>query len=340
MDAKEKAKKFLKEINENDKIALVFHDDLDGMASGVLLFDFLKKKKCNDIKFYIYSIDTTNFSNFDFSDREKIILADLAPHFVSEGLKNLAKQKKKILYIDHHQVNPGIVLPSEVLEYRCLERGYIPASRMVYELVSEETPESEWLGIAGTIGDSGDAYKENEQIISDFLKKENISIGEYKNKVAFKIGSFLAYFKKDLRKAFDILKEIKDWRDVKKIEKYAEPVEKEIGRLVKEFETKKEILGDIIFYYFKPKFELKSTIATKLSFQNPGKIYCFAVPKGNKILLSMRCQSDSANLLDIYQLATKGLENAEFGGHKRAAGATILAKDLEKFKENLKKWKG
>lgn len=33
--------------------------------------------------------------------------------------------------------------------------------------------------------------------------------------------------------------------------------------------------------------------------------------------------------------ATKNLENAGGGGHAPAAGASIMAKDLEKFKENV-----
>jgi len=108
---------------------------------------------------------------------------------------------------------------------------------------------------------------------------------------------------------------------------------------VEGFEKNKEVFGKIIFYYFEPKYNIKSMAINAMSFPRPGDVFVFATPnEGVGIKLSARNQTRDYSMIDLLRAGIKGLENASSGGHVPAAGGFIQAKDLEKFKENLKKY--
>ena len=129
--SKEKeAKQFLEHISEKDSVVVLHHDDLDGFASGMLFYDYCKKKTKNvgHIPFS-YSDDQQNVLK-QCKKYNTIIITDLGPGAIPEVLQGLGK--KKVLYVDHHQKEMEI--PKHIVEYRTLDQGYIPCSRTAYEL--------------------------------------------------------------------------------------------------------------------------------------------------------------------------------------------------------------
>jgi len=57
--------------------------------------------------------------------------------------------------------------------------------------------------------------------------------------------------------------------------------------------------------------------------------------KNGLVKISARNQLDGADMNSLLKKGIAGLENAIAGGHKKASGASIMAKDLGKFKENI-----
>ncbi len=104
--------------------------------------------------------------------------------------------------------------------------------------------------------------------------------------------------------------------------------------------TKKEKLGNINFYYFEPKFSVKSPVCGIICSKDTDQIYIFASPKEgtNKITLSARNTHKKVNTVKLLKAGIKGLNESNAGGHIQAAGGIILAKDLERFKRNIKKF--
>ncbi len=330
--AKEKAKEFLENINKKDRVGIICHDDLDGFASGILLYDYLIKK-CKEVSAFPSFLTGELFPRLlpTLKKFNKIIITDIPPHYIKKELEEL--KNKEILYIDHHQKDTEI--SDFILEYRAPANKYFPASKMAYELVGGK----EWLGVAGTITDVGYKYEENKEFIYGFLKKINLTLAEYQEKVTFPITDFLIYFHDSLKKAFDMLKKIAAWENLEEINKYAEPVEKEIQQVLNDFEKNKQEINNIWFYYFEPKFKIKSIIATKLALKHEEKLLITASPSKHnpeKLEISGRCQSGNVNIPELLKNITMGFKNASVGGHLRAAGGFIQKKDLEKFKENLK----
>jgi len=324
----QEAKQFLNNITQKDKVAIIYHDDGDGFASGILFYDWCKTKKATTKQF------TFSFGKWDKKTNlekfNKIIITDIAP----DGLNEInPPSNKEIFYTDHHPKNTPI--PEKILAFQTSDQGYIPSSRTTGEL----TQLKPWLSLAGTISDAGDLYPENETFIDNLLKKYNVTLDEFKQNISSVITNTLVFFEENPSKAFKIIQKINSLEEIPKLKKYSEPIENEIGKFIKEYETKKEKINNINLYYINPKFSTKVIIINIISRENPDEILIFLSPKKsnpNILGISSRHQSSKADLPSLLKSGIKGLENANAGGHLRAAGAQIQAEDLNQFKQNLK----
>ncbi len=330
---KSKARGFLDGISESDKVGIIFHDDLDGFASGMLIYDFLRQKGVKDLEVFPQSIEKNWMKKLldKLKQKDKILIFDLGPDTFNEDVNDL--KDKDILYIDHHQ--PSSNLPDFILEYRTESEVHV--ARSVYDLVGKDVSnEKEWLVNLGLMADIGWKFSDNLNLINNYLKKNNLNLEEFRER-AYEIGDFLIYFSNDLKKAFGIMKGINSFDDFYKIKEYSEVVRKEVEFWVNNYEKNHESFGKINFYCFKPKFMIKSSVTTIISFKNPKEIFIFGVFDDEEgVRISGRCQSGEYDVPEILKQAIQGLENASAGGHKRACGGYIQKKDLEKFKDNLK----
>jgi single-stranded DNA-specific DHH superfamily exonuclease len=327
----QEAKKFLEDITSEDKIAIIHHDDGDGFCSGTLFYDWCKNKKA-EVGHFAYSIKKSKLKNFNLEKFNKVIVCDLAPDFMAEELELI--KEKEVLYVDHHPQHTPV--PKEILELTTSKDGYIPSSRTAGELTGLKP----WLSLTGTITDSGDLYQENQDFINKNLKQIGMTLDDFKEKVSSIITNFIAYFNDDHNKAFEILQQINSIEEIKKLKKYSEPIENEIEKFVEEYKTKKERLGEVNFYYFEPHLAVRTPVSGIISLQDDNEAYIFASPKdgGEHICFSARCTSQKINMADMLRAGVAELENGSAGGHPAAAGAMILAKDIDKFKENVRSY--
>ena len=326
---KEKAKQFLEGVNSEDKVALIFHDDLDGFASGILLCDYLKKKGVKDITYFILSIGKNFMEDFDVEDRDKLIIADLGPNLVSKGLFKV--KNKQILYIDHHKKD--FEIPEEVIEIRTDDK--FSACRTVFELVGGK----DWLACAGMIADVGDRYPENMELINQILKKYKFSLQDFKENIVYIISQSLLFFEGKFSEAFNVISKINSLQEIEQIKKYSEPVKKEITQFVTGYNNGKERLGEINFYFFSPKYQIKSIVCNIISQEYPEEIFVFANPEKDSMRISARNQSTKADMSALLKEAVKNIPNSNSGGHVAAAGGFFHSKYLEQFKNNLKNFK-
>ena len=76
-----------------------------------------------------------------------------------------------------------------------------------------------------------------------------------------------------------------------------------------------------------------------LSIRNPNYTFVIFRKMGDFTNISLRRQDGKVDCGKLAMLATKNLKNSNGGGHTPAAGAFIMTRDLEKFKENVLKYK-
>jgi len=322
------AREFLDKISQEDKVAVIHHDDADGFVSGILLYDWCKEKGA-EVQQFTFSVGDSQQEIINkLRDFNKVLFSDLASGLVSDIL-NYVKDKK-VLYIDHHQKD--VEIPESILEYRT--KSSVSTSKSVYSIIRGK----KWLEIVSELADAGYSYPENKEKIDKFSKERGINPEEVKEKFYFRIDLFLVYFHKDFDKSFDILDKIQDYDELDILDRYADEVKKELNYFIKNYENKKEKLGFVNYYYFEPKFPIKSRVTTDISFKYLNETFVFAISQeNNKVNISARNQSGDFNCVKILKKATEGLEGANAGGHFKAAGALISKEDLGKFKENLVK---
>jgi len=325
-----RVKQFLENINLNDSVLIIHHNDLDGIASGVLLYNFCIKKT-KKIKHLSFNHgDKFNFNKY--KEFDKIIFVDLADSSIIDIIKFYLKQKKEILFIDHHQKN--INLPKEVFVYYNKKNKYIPCSRMLQEIFKENY----WLGVAGTVSDYGFKYKENNSYINSFLNKERIEFNFFFKKIVFTLSNSIIYFNKDINKIFKIILRLKNYTEIDKLQNYSNKVENELQKLYESYNKNQEELGNITYFFVKSKYPLKGVLISKLSLEYPKKTIILAEKKSffsNIIKISSRTGKENINLPDILRECIQGFENSSFGGHKKASGAHFPRKYLKEFKKRL-----
>ena len=306
------AKKFLDEITNEDCVAIIHHDDGDGFCSGILYYDWCKNKDAK-VEHFVYSIGKSKLRNFDLEKFNKIIVCDLAPSFMAEELELI--KNKQVFYSDHHPRETP--LPKEIFELITTNQGYIPSSRTAGELTGIKP----WLALTGVVTDSGYFYPENQKFIDGHLEQISMTLDEFKENVSSVITNFLVYFDKDLKRAFVILQKLKSVRDVGELKKYSEPVEDEVQKFVQEYESKKEKLGDVNFYYFEPTFRVKAPVCGIIGHQDSDQIYIFSSPKQDEdhIGLSARNTSQRRDMVKLLRAGIEGLKDASAGGQVPAA---------------------
>lgn len=327
------AKEFMEGIGSKDNVAIIYDKDPDGFTSGILFYNYCKEKKAKVIAFP-FERGSSCVEDFNLEEFTTIITTDINAGHVVEILEKY--QYKKTLFIDHHPKN--INLPDSVLEYRTLDMGYIPSARSAYEITGGKY----WIGLVGCIGDVGEKYPENNEFIRKGLESVGMSMKEFKERIIWKISNTLLYFHKEPEKAFSLIQSLQEPKGASSLEKYSKPIEKEISKFLELFESKKEDLGGVLYFYFEPKYPLKSVVTTIISLkkENLEKIFLFASPKNdgnNKVSISARNNKGSLDMAKLLKIGIGNLEG-ESGGHFAASGATIRSEDLEKFKKNIKKY--
>ena len=148
------------------------------------------------------------------------------------------------------------------------------------------------------------------------------------------VGNALIFFRKRENKTFEIILNSKNLDDLNRLQKYSLIIQREIDKYVEEFEKKKEVHGDLVFYYFKPKYPVTSPVSTIISLKDKGKTFIFIVEQA-VIKISARNQSGKVNLPQLLNKSMENIPHSSGGGHFSAAGAQIPKEYLKKFKENL-----
>ncbi|MFH0833295.1 MAG: DHH family phosphoesterase [archaeon] len=320
------AKIFLNNITSENKVAIIHHNDGDGFTAAILLFNFLKNKNIYPATF---SFAINNQKKLNLKKFNTILVVDLAPSIISKTLQTI--QHKKVFYTDHHPKDTQI--PKQILEYRT--KSEISSAKTIYNLVGG----NELFEAMAQFVDAGWLQKENRKILNKFLKKNKMTSKKFNEQVAYKIVRTIDYFHNKPKKAFKKLKSINSLNDLNRLNKYDSKVGEEIKKLTGQYKTKKQKIGNINFYYFKPKYPIKSAIINEISYAHPKQTYIFATPTANDkkiISLSARNQTKKIDMAQLLKIGIKNLENANAGGHIPAAGATIQSKDLNQFKQNLK----
>ncbi len=328
---------FLNSIIPKDRIAVISHNDLDGVASAVLMKDILnsKKIKIHSLYFINYKKGMLKelYNKLTRKRINKIFILDINVYTDYEEFENFRKNFDVFL-IDHH--------PAEIKK----ENNIIKTSTedcttfVLYKIGKEIMNMDKWrpLVCATMISEFSFNSPENFKFIKEnypIIDKEHVLIST-PGKFSQKITSALIYFHGKEKRVFYLLLKSK----LKKFERYHKIIEEEIKRVLKKFEKEAEFYPEknIYFYYHNPRFSISSIVVTILSMKKKNYTFIFVSDLEDEkefVKLSSRNQSGNVNLNELMKKGIRGLESATGGGHIKASAARFMKKDLDKFKKNI-----
>lgn len=329
---------FVVAISKKDKIKIITHTDLDGIASGVFLQKILESKglKVNSITFLDYGADALKeFSKKN--DYDFLFLTDWSADNFPEGLESLRK-KGKVLVVDHHPSNESLEDKSGIIK---TDSGYC-SSHVLFDFGKNyfDTKNLEWLVcssiIADYVWDKWDNFEFIQKIYPNVKKDSTI----WESEPALngkKISGALIYYAPNFKKVYDLVLK----GNLNKLEKVSLIVGKEINEWVEKYKKDAEFFPEkkLHFYYGNPKYRIASTIASITSdkfFREDTIIFISnSLDQKGFVKVSARNQTGDVDLGKLLKKSIDGFENADAGGHVKASASTFPKKYLDKFKENL-----
>ncbi|UCG95834.1 MAG: DHH family phosphoesterase [archaeon] len=320
-----KTKEFLLSL---DRCSLVYHGDADGVCSAVLMAKFLgervKMVSPNDS----YGIQITEQLMEEINNYPYGIFVDLAADQWDVG-----RIKSRVLVIDHHtpkqdlnkmekfiHVNPRLKDPEK----------YLPASYLVYEIISKlkEIGEYVWIANVGIIGDRGKKL---------FKCKENGEDLKFLSDVIEASKGVYGY--RGIVNAYRVFLEAQRPQDVldSKLIKVYQKFQKAIDETMIDFKYHSEYFPDTNSYLYKVynKYKIASVVSTKLSEEKPDAAF-FVYTRDKVLSMSARCQTARINLAELFSRISEGIGSG--GGHPAAAAANIPKENADKFMERLRNY--
>lgn len=328
---------FVNSISKDDKVGIVTHTDVDGIASGILLQKILESKniKPSFIEFLNYGAEVLK----DLSERKgynKLFFTDWLVDEDIEGLKSLRK-KGEVLVFDHHPLNKNLEDKNNIIK---TEPRYCSAHAL-FDLAKNyfDAKSLEWLACSAIIAD----YTFKDERNFEFLKSVYPEIDEEKifesipGKIAKKIDNSLIYYNPEIRKVYNLVLN----KDFSELEKANKIIEEETEIWIKKFKNEAEHFPkkNLYFYYANPKHRISRILATRISSEYFPKDTIIIISDKRKdknhLGINSRNQTGNIKLGEVLGNCIKGFENSTAGGHDRAAGGDFPKKYLSEFKQRL-----
>ncbi len=329
---------FVNSISKEDKVGIVTHTDVDGVASGIFMKKILESRGLNIvfIEFLNYGADALK-GLFD-KDFDYLFFSDLnVDEYVDDF--NKLRGKGEVMLVDHHPLNEELKDLEGVIK---TEKLYC-SSHALFDLGKEgnyfDTQEWGWLVCAAIIADYNFNDEETFAFIKSFYPEIEMDKIYESNPgiIGSEIDTALIYYKPDIRKVFDFVLK----KDLGALSRVSEEIQKEIGNWIEKFKNEAEYYPDknLYFYYANPKYAISRIVATRVSGEefSGSTIILLSNSRSKKdhIRINSRNQTGQVDLRKLLMKCTEGFEDSSAGGHAKAAGGDFPRKYLKEFKKRL-----
>ncbi len=328
---------FVEGIREWEKIAILTHNDLDGLASALFLEKVLNSKdvKVNCISFLKYKSGFLfeQISKFRQVGINKVFLTDLNADAELDDFNSL-RENFDCFLIDHHPINPLLENKKNIL--KTPSKDCVTA--VMYSLGEGIIDKDEWEWLVCATMFSEASYKDEKNFlymksVYPTIAKEDLA-SSIPGLNARKIGNALIYYLGNERIVYDLVKE----KNLEELEDVSGIVDDEINFHVENYLSEAKFYPErnLYIYELKSKYEISSPVVTIVSNYKPNfSFVLFTRRNDGTIKFSARNQAGKEDMNELMKKGVQGLSNAFGGGHKAAAGATILEEDFEKFMQNI-----
>jgi single-stranded DNA-specific DHH superfamily exonuclease len=331
---------FISELNDKDRVALISHGaDIDGIVSAKIIDSVINP---DFIKFVGYTeINSELVEELRNAEVNKVIFSDI--HLKEGDILKEIEKFAEILIIDHHIIFRDFNSSRIVF----MSAKGLCASYLAYYLFSkvQNLERFDWLTAVACVADF--TYQENSKWMYSVFKKygDKFVIGQ--DNLIMPGGKFwqvyedlalaIVYFQGDVIKVFNAIGE--GFGNIGHLAGYAGAVREYMEESIERFERgRKEIKGRI-FWEFAPRYKVGAMIATLVSSKAKyhSKTIIIGRNEGNVYSISARRQDGKEDMNVLLMNLTSGFQNADGGGHIKAAGGYVSLKDKAEFIKRLEK---
>jgi len=269
------------------------------------------------------------------------------------------REYAKILIVDHHIPKKyyGINYVNPRLKK---SKIYIPTTCLAYSIYESNKKNMLWLAGVGILSDHGvrnclhifeELKRKNPDLIEN-VKSRNIVFDEnvlFDNSMLGMLTKIIDSGRvvKGIDGAKFVIKTLLKTNNYEKLlygsAKQTETIlrwycisKKEMENLINDFEKRKKKIGRVLFYEFKSKLKIKSSLAGTLSDKYKDKIIVISQLQRSNYKISMRRGKNlNVNLSKMIKTAISDIPGASGGGHPEAVGGTIPKKYMKFFLKNI-----
>lgn len=331
---------FMHSISASDRIALISHTDLDGIAAAKVAQEVIHASLVRFVNYEELNADLV--AELRAEGINRVVFTDLFignPEFVRQ-LEHFAH----VLILDHHLSSHD--WNSEKTVFIKCEDGY-SAGYLCYDLFSKVKDVSylDWLVACCCISDY--CHVKPAQWLEVIFKKYG-DVFEIQGRYVRMSGriwdlqetlSLSIIYHKDqptgLVFVFDSIGNNPE--DVGSLGEHAREVREEVSRLLNEYPSKREPFPGGYLYVLEPRFPCGSMVSSILGGREQSSIILTVRP--DPVLpiyhVSARRQDKQQNMADFLKHLVAGLQESDAGGHVPAAGGHFLKSDLEEVRRRL-----
>lgn len=350
---------FLRDITKDDRVAVLYDDDGDGMsaaASVVIGLTRLTGKPPFLVKPFEHSpayIDDLLPQKMQAEGVTKIITVDKPIDQKPEAFLRALEKICPVLEIDHHKIytdysSPRFVMVKPHIVWET-EPSSFPTAILAYTLFSMvvDLSDKDWIPCIGIVSDS--AYPRWKSMVDASAVKWGLDpVVDDPFEAPFGILSATIYCTQILSsyqmpELLDLLVEAEYPTVVltSGFRALVNVIDGEVAEWMERLKTEIQLFPEIelALASVQPRHGIKSLLINKLSrdtYANWNLVILQDVANGTRVTLSARRQDFKVPMNDMLEFAVKGMMEANAGGHIPAAGGLIRKQDEEKFVENIK----
>ncbi|MBM3282409.1 MAG: hypothetical protein FJY86_03670 [Candidatus Diapherotrites archaeon] len=356
----DKAVSFLKQLTKEDRVAVIYDDDGDGMsaaASVVVGVEHLTGHRPFWVTPFEHSpnyIDDLLPQKLQAEGVTKIITVDKTVDQKSIEFMHALEKVAPVLVIDHHKVyrdydSPRFTMVKPQLVWET-EPSSCPTAIFAYTLFScvVDLSDRDWVPCIGIVSDS--SYPRWKHFVDASGKKWGLSPVENDDPFASPFGTLsgMIYCTQILSsyQMPELLELLVDAHHPQVVldsgfRALVNVVDDEVNEWMEKLRTSIQLFPELelAIAVVKPRHAIKSLLINKLSrekYSNWNLIMLQEVANGSRVTLSARRQDFKVPMNEMLEFAVKGLPESNAGGHIPAAGGLIRKEDEEKFIENVK----
>ena len=336
--------KIKEHLNNAQNPLFFFDNDPDGLCSFILLQKYIGRGKGFPVK--SASLDKNYLRRINELNPDYLFILDV-PTVSEEFFEEIRKINLPVVWIDHHHTDKNKI-PDFVNYYNPLLGKNFPSSTtyLCYEVTKKK--EDLWITIVGSISDNfvPEIYGEFKKLYPDLSLDSSDAFEILYNSKIGVIAHLLNCGLKD--KTTNVIKMIKFLMKVttpyeilektpknREMHEKFEIINKKLKKFLEKAQEEANASDKLVFFEYGGDTSMSAEISNSLKYLFPGRIIFVAYVAEGFVNISGRGKNVKKFLEKT--LEQGNFENARGGGHENAVGARIMKKDLEGFRELIKK---